>query len=174
LNGTSKGTFSVTVQNLGNGSVDARLVMDDPESLVIGIFDRQQIDIPAGEQRSTPLRIKAKRPWTGDPVMRTLTIGVEGGTPGSEQMITFVQPPRISRLMFSFIGMLIAASIFGIVFSRNLKNVVDATKTDPKILEAAFGSSSNTSAPTASHGSRSRRIGPSTRTCSAILVRRCT
>lgn len=145
LNGTSKGTFSVTVQNLGNGSVDARLVMDDPESLVTGIFDRQQIDIPAGEQRSTPLRIKAKRPWTGDPVMRMLTIGVEGGTPGSEQMITFVQPPRISRLMFSFIGMLIAASIFGIVFSRNLKNVVDATRTDPKILEAAFGSSANAS-----------------------------
>ena len=145
LNGTSKGTFSVTVQNLGNGSVDARLVMDDPESLVIGIFDRQQIDIPAGEQRSTPLRIKAKRPWTGDPVMRTLTIGVEGGTPGSEQMITFVQPPRISRLMFSFIGMLIAASIFGIVFSRNLKNVVESTRTDPKILEAAFGSSANAS-----------------------------
>ncbi len=145
LNGTSKGTFAVTVQNLGNGSVDARLVMDDPESLVTGIFDRQQIDIPAGEQRSTPLRIKAKRPWTGDPVMRTLTIGVEGGTPGSEQMITFVQPPRISRLMFSFIGMLIAASVFGIVFSRNLKNTVDATKTDPKILEAAFGSSANAS-----------------------------
>ena len=145
LNGTSKGTFAVTVQNLGNGSVDARLVMDDPESLVTGIFDRQQIDIPAGEQRSTPLRIKAKRPWTGDPVMRTLTIGVEGGTPGSEQMITFVQPPRISRLMFSFVGMLIAASVFGIVFSRNLKNTVDATKTDPKILEAAFGSSANAS-----------------------------
>jgi hypothetical protein len=145
LNGTTKGTFSVTVQNLGNGPVDARLSMDDPESLVTGIFDRQQIDIPAGEQRSTPLRVKAKRPWTGDPVMRTLTIGVEGGAPGSEQMITFVQPARISRLMFSFIGMLIAATVFGIVFSRNLKNVVDATKTDPKILEAAFGSSSNTS-----------------------------
>ena len=47
--------------------------------------------------------------------------------------------------MFSFIGMLIAASIFGIVFSRNLKNVVESTRTDPKILEAAFGSSANAS-----------------------------
>jgi hypothetical protein len=54
-------------------------------------------------------------------------------------MITFVQTPRVSRLLFSFVGLLIAASIFGIVFSRNLKNVVDATTTDSKILEQAFG-----------------------------------
>jgi hypothetical protein len=68
-----------------------------------------------------------------------LSIGVEGGLEGSEQMLTFVQTPRISRMLFSFVGLLIAASIFGIVFSKNLKNVVDATTTDSKILEQAFG-----------------------------------
>jgi hypothetical protein len=135
----SRATFAVTVQNQGNNPVIARLVADDPESVVTGVFDRPEIDIPPGEQRNTPFRVSAKRPWAGAPAIRTLSIGVEGGLEGSEQMITFVQTPRISRMLFSFIGLLIAASIFGIVFSRNLKNVVDATTTDSKILEQAFG-----------------------------------
>jgi hypothetical protein len=135
----SRATFGVTVQNQGNNPVVARLVVDDPESVVTGVFDRPEIDIPPGEQRNTPFRVSAKRPWAGAPAIRTLSIGVEGGLEGSEQMITFVQTPRVSRLLFSFVGLLIAASIFGIVFSRNLKNVVDATTTDSKILEQAFG-----------------------------------
>lgn len=135
----SQGSFAVTVQNQGNTQTTARLVMADPEALVRGLFDRPEIDIPPGEQRSTPLRVSAKRPWAGAPIVRNLSIGVEEGLPGSEQMVTFVQTPRISRTMFSFIGLLIAASIFGIVFSRNLKNVVDATTTDDKVLEQAFG-----------------------------------
>jgi hypothetical protein len=132
-------TFAVTVQNQGNNAVVARLTLDDPESVVEGTFDRPEIDIPPGEQRNTPFRVKAKRPWAGAPAIRTLSIGVEGGLEGSEQMLTFVQTPRISRMLFSFVGLLIAASIFGIVFSKNLKNVVDATTTDSKILEQAFG-----------------------------------
>ena len=132
-------TFAVTVQNQGNNAVIARLTVDDPESVVECSFDRPEIDIPPGEQRNTPFRVKAKRPWAGAPAIRTLSIGVEGGLEGSEQMVTFVQTPRISRMLFSFIGLLIAASIFGIVFSKNLKNVVDATTTDSKILEQAFG-----------------------------------
>ena len=132
-------TFAVTVQNQGNNAVIARLTVDDPESVVESSFDRPEIDIPPGEQRNTPFRVKAKRPWAGAPAIRTLSIGVEGGLEGSEQMVTFVQTPRISRMLFSFIGLLIAASIFGIVFSKNLKNVVDATTTDSKILEQAFG-----------------------------------
>jgi hypothetical protein len=135
----SRATFGVTVQNQGNNPVVARLVVDDPESVVTGVFDRPEIDIPPGEQRNTPFRVSAKRPWAGAPAIRTLSIGVEGGLEGSEQMITFVQTPRVSRMLFSFVGLLIAASIFGIVFSRNLKNVVDATTTDSKILEQAFG-----------------------------------
>ncbi|MEY2995201.1 MAG: hypothetical protein RLZZ39_26, partial [Actinomycetota bacterium] len=137
--GGSKGEFAVTVQNLGNTESVARLNVSDPEALVRGIFDRPEIDIPPGEQRSTPLRVTAKRPWAGPPMVRNLSIGVDDGIPGSEQMVTFVQTPRISRLMFSFIGLLIAASIFGVVFSRNLQNVVDATTTDDKLLEQAFG-----------------------------------
>ena len=132
-------TFAVTVQNQGNNPVVARLTVDDPESVVESTFDRPEIDIPPGEQRNTPFRVKAKRPWAGAPAIRTLSIGVEGGLEGSEQMVTFVQTPRISRMLFSFVGLLIAASIFGIVFSKNLKNVVDATTTDSKILEQAFG-----------------------------------
>ena len=140
ITGASKATFAVTVQNQGNNPVVARLTLDDPESVVEGSFDRPEIDIPPGEQRNTPFRVKAKRPWAGSPAIRTLSIGVEGGLEGSEQVVSFVQTPRISRMLFSFIGLLIAASIFGIVFSRNLKNVVDATTTDSKILEQAFGS----------------------------------
>lgn len=135
----SGGSFAVTVQNLGNTESTARLTVSDPEALVRGIFDRPEIDIPPGEQRSTPLRVSAKRPWAGAPIVRNLAIGVEEGIPGSEQLVTFVQTPRISRLMFSFIGLLVAASIFGVVFSRNLQNVVDATTTDDKLLEQAFG-----------------------------------
>ena len=129
----SGGSFAVTVQNLGNTESTARLTVSDPEALVRGIFDRPEIDIPPGEQRSTPLRVSAKRPWAGAPIVRNLAIGVEEGIPGSEQLVTFVQTPRISRLMFSFIGLLVAASIFGVVFSRNLQNVVDATTVVPPI-----------------------------------------
>ena len=137
--GGTKGEFAVTVENLGNTESTARLTMTDPEALVRGIFDRPEIDVPPGEQRSTPLRVTGKRPIAGAPMVRSLSIGVDGGMPGSEQLVTFVQTPRVSRLMFSFIGLLVAASIFGIVFSRNLQNVVDATTTDDKVLEQAFG-----------------------------------
>ena len=137
--GGKKGEFAVTVQNLGNTVMLARLVLDDPEAVVQGEFDRQEMEIPPGEQRSTPLRVKGKRPWAGGPAVRSLSVGVEEGLPGSEQMAVFVQTPRISRGLFSFVGLLIAASIFGVVFSKNLKNVVDATTTDDKILEQAFG-----------------------------------
>jgi len=137
--GGKSGDFAVTVENLGNTTMLAKLVMDDPEAVVAGTFDRQEMEIPPGEQRSTPLRVKGKRPWAGGPVIRSLSVGVEDGLPGSEQMAVFVQTPRISRSLFSFVGLLIAASIFGVVFSKNLKNVVDATTTDDKILEQAFG-----------------------------------
>lgn len=136
----SKAQFAITVTNEGNSPARVELACDDPENNSISTFDRPVLELGPGEQRSTTMRLKGKRPWFGQPVARILTLSLIGGSPGSERSVTIAHRPRISRLMVSFAGLLLAASVFGIVFSKNLTSVVDSVAIDPSLLEQAFGS----------------------------------
>jgi hypothetical protein len=138
----SKAQFAITVMNEGNSPSRVELACDDPESTSTATFDRPVLELGPGEQRSTTMRVKGKRPWFGQPTSRVLTLSLIGGSPGSERAVTMAHRPRISRIMVSFVGLLLAASVFGIVFSRNLTSVVESTTIDPKLLEQAFGSAS--------------------------------
>jgi len=135
-----KAQFAVTVTNEGNSPARVELACDDPEFTSVAVFDRPVLELGPGEQRSTTMRVKGKRPWFGQPVSRILTLSLIGGSPGSERAVTIAHRPRVSRLTVSFLGLLLAASVFGIVFSRNLTSVVESTAIDPALLEQAFGS----------------------------------
>lgn len=138
----SKAQFAITVTNEGNSAARVELACDDPENNSVSTFDRPVLELGPGEQRSTTMRLKGKRPWFGQPVARILTLSLIGGSPGSERSVTIAHRPRISRIMVSFAGLLLAASVFGIVFSSNLTSVVDSVAIDPALLEQAFGSAS--------------------------------
>lgn len=138
----SKAQFALTVTNEGNSPTRVEFACEDPESTSTSTFDRPVLELGPGEQRSTTMRVKGKRPWFGQPTQRILNLSLIGGSPGSERSVTIAHRPRVSRLMVSFIGLLVAASIFGIVFSRNLTSVVESTAIDPALLEQAFGSAS--------------------------------
>ena len=135
----ARATYAVTVANEGNATSTVRLNLDDPEAVCDGDFDQPELIVPPGEQRSTTLRVQGRRPWMGQPAVRTLTVGVEDGPPGVEQFAVFAQKPRITRIVVSLMGLLMAASVFGLVFSRNLNNVVEVTAVDDALLEQAFG-----------------------------------
>lgn len=135
----SKASFAVTVTNHGNSVERAEFACTDPEAVEVSTFDRPTLDLAPGEQRSTTMRISGKRPWFGQPITRVLTVSLAGGVEGTEQFVTIAHRPRVSRILVSFVGLLIAASMFGIVFSRNLTNVVESTALDPALLEQAFG-----------------------------------
>lgn len=137
-----KAQFALTVTNEGNSPARVELACDDPENTSTSTFDRPVLELGPGEQRSTTMRVKGKRPWFGQPTSRILTLSLIGGSPGSERSVTIAHRPRVSRLMVSFLGLLVAASVFGIVFSQNLTSVVESTAIDPKLLEQAFGSAS--------------------------------
>lgn len=135
----SKAAFAVTVSNDGNASSSVRLRVDDPEAICKVEFDQPELVVPPGEQRSTTMRVRGPRPWMGQPSIRTLMLGVDEGPSGLDQYAVFAQKPRITRILASLLGLLLAASVFGIVLSRNLGNVVEVTAVDDALLEQAFG-----------------------------------
>jgi len=69
-----KGHFSVLVDNNGNTTVQGRFAGTDPEGHVAYVFQPPEVSLAPGEHTVVDLRVKAKQPWLGSPVVRMLNL----------------------------------------------------------------------------------------------------
>lgn len=69
-----KGHFSVLVDNNGNTTVQGRFAGTDPEGHVVYAFQPAEVTLAPGEHTVVDLKVKAKQPWLGSPIVRTLSL----------------------------------------------------------------------------------------------------
>ncbi len=134
--GTSAG-FGMVITNEGNNTVIATPSAIDPEELATITFTPAIVELNPGQREVIQAVVEAKRPWFGQPKIRTFTFVAESTTK-SEMMATFIQKARIGRLLFSVLGLLTAAAVFYVVLSQSFNKVVDKTSLDKSSLAAAL------------------------------------
>lgn len=137
VTGGSEASFGMVVTNTGNTTVLATADGIDPEDKSEIAFLPGSVDLPPGHQETIRVDVKARRPWFGQPKVRTYTFAVEAHQ-RTEAVATFIQKPRIARGVLSLLGLLTAAAVFAAVLSRTFDNVVDQAAIDQRVLSAAL------------------------------------
>jgi hypothetical protein len=137
VTGGSEASFGMVVTNEGNTTIEASASATDPEEMAqITIVPATFVLLP-GHQEVVQATVRGKRPWFGSPKVRLLTFGVDSNT-RVESMATFIQKPRIGRLVLSMMGLLAAAAVFAVVLSRTFDNVVNEAGVDKSLLSEAL------------------------------------
>ena len=137
-----RSNFVVTALNQGNKESWVELDLDDPEGLTEVEFSPPGARVPPGRQQLFTVRLKAPRPWFGQPASRILNIGVKGLDESVTQLFNFIQKPKIGRWILSMCGLLFAVLVFGLVLSRELSTFADRVGVDRSVLQDAYASSS--------------------------------
>lgn len=158
--------FGLIVTNRGNAETAVRPEASDAEEALQVRFEPELAMLAPGQQTVLEVSAKGKRPWFGTPVARQLSVVVRHG--GARQQLngTLLQRPRFSRGLMALLGLLVAASVFGMVLTSVFGDVVDASKVDQELLKAAVtkddeGAAALAAAPT-SLGGRVTVVGTGT------------
>lgn len=137
VSGGHTATFGMVVTNTGNSVVHGTPDCVDPEEQAKISFTPEVLDLAPGQREVVQARVTARRPWVGSPKVRTFTFAVDAHN-RSEAVASFVQKPRLGRLMFAMLGLLTAAAVFAVVLSKTFDNVVDEASVDDASLAAAL------------------------------------
>lgn len=137
VNGGRTATFGMVVTNTGNSVVRGTPDCVDPEEQATISFTPHELDLAPGQREVVQAKVTARRPWVGTPKVRTFTFAVDAHN-RSEAVASFVQKPRLGRLMFALLGLLTAAAVFAVVLSKTFDNVVDEASVDDASLAAAL------------------------------------
>ncbi|MDQ1705619.1 MAG: hypothetical protein QOF18_1985 [Frankiaceae bacterium] len=130
------GAFGLLVENAGNTRLIGRLIGADEEDKIAYRFEPTEIDLPPGEHAAVELRVKARRKLLGQPNVRPFMIKVDDGQPVGEDDLrprtaaTFMQRPYLGRGAMSLVGLLAAVTIFALVITYALSNVVGRSAAD--------------------------------------------
>lgn len=81
VSGGSTQAASLAVENTGNTTLSGRFTAVDPEDGVAFTFRPERVKLAPGERMSADLHLKARRPWFGNPAIRTYEIGFEQSDP---------------------------------------------------------------------------------------------
>lgn len=144
-----RATFTGVITNTGNGVLRPRVTVVDPESVVTAMCTPDALVIPPGQHGIVRLDMVGKRPWMGAPGVRVLTVtathvdaeAADRGDPPAEDVATvsFVQRPWLGRRIFALAGLLMVATVLGLVFTASFKRVADATKANEDLLKQSLG-----------------------------------
>ena len=132
--GTKKGTFGVTVTNEGNTALDLEVEAEDDEDHLEYTFTPPTIALAPGERGFIQAVASGKRPILGSPVGHTFRVTAAEQPSVAPAMGTLVQRAWISRGALSLIGLLVAASIFGVILTTSLGRVVDHSRANEDLL----------------------------------------
>ena len=135
VTGGNKADFSLILANEGNSTVQQRLNGVDPEDILTFRFDQPSVVLPPQRREIVQTQVKGGRPWLGNPKPRVLEFTAGDAPP---VMATFVQKPRIGRLLISLLGLLTVAAIFAAVLSHAVDQVVDEADVDDALLNQAL------------------------------------
>ncbi|HEU4675680.1 MAG TPA: carboxypeptidase-like regulatory domain-containing protein [Motilibacteraceae bacterium] len=138
--GGRSAAFGLVVENHGNTVVQAQLRGHDEEERVRFEFRPAAVDLAPGEHAAVEVVARARRPLTGNPVVRPLTLHADTRTP--EQVAageplpeplarsTFLQRARFGRGLLSLLGLLVAVSVFATVITLALSGLVTRSAAD--------------------------------------------
>ena len=137
------GNFGVLVENDGNTRVLGRLVGEDDEAKIRYRFVPPMVDLPPGEHAAVELQVRGRRRFAGQPVVRPFRVLVDDGTGGDPETrpgtnASFMQRPLLSRGAISLVGLLASVTVFALVITYALSNVVGRSAADRNLaLEVA-------------------------------------
>jgi hypothetical protein len=138
------GSFGLLVENVGNTSLVGRLVGTDEQERIRYRFHPENVDLPPGEHAAIELRVKARRKVFGQPAIRPFSVTVDDGEPpdpdrpGPRAQATFLQRPYLGRGALGLVGLLAAVTVFALVITYALSNVVGRSAADRNLaLEVA-------------------------------------
>lgn len=129
------GSFGVLVENHGNTRVLGKLIGRDEEEKVRYRFVPPVVDLPPGEHAAVELRVRGRRRFAGQPVVRTFTVSLDDGRDLAPEMrpranASFMQRPLLSRGALSLLGLLASVTVFALVITYALSNVVGRSAAD--------------------------------------------
>jgi hypothetical protein len=168
VTGGSTVTTALKAENTGNTVLTGRFTALDPEDKVAFTFVPERVKLAPGERLGADVRLKARRPWFGNPVLRPFEFGFEqsdafaawdeatGGNesvPPPPEFVTppraqgvFVQKPRLARIAMSLLTLALAVTVFAVVITVVLSRVVSQSAADRELALAVAEAQSSTAA----------------------------
>lgn len=163
LTAGKRGEFEVLCTNRGNRPIDLTLLAVDLEYALKHEFEPPFVELPAGHEVVSLLRVSGRRPIIGGNAVRRLQITALGPDRQLETEATFSQLPRIRRAPLTF---LILAAIIGLWAVLFTVAISMATSTDPLAKEFPGGAMESIGAALAADepiaGAAAARVDPMT------------
>lgn len=171
VTGGKAATLGLLLENSGNAAVAADLSGVDDEGEVAFAFTPGAPSIDPGEQVLASVEVTAKRPWFGNPVIRQFT--VHSGPAHAPVMAfgTWVQKARVSRGALALCGLLLAATVFAVVLTASLSQVVGQSAADRNLaIQVAQAASAKATSGTASIAGSVTLIGSTNQPATGVTV----
>lgn len=139
FSGGSKATVGVVLTNQGNAPADLLLAGTDADKALRFQFEPPGLRLAPGESGTVLAKVAGRRPLTGSPKIRQLTVAAtrDDGEPVST-IGTFIQRPRVSRGGLGLVGLLAALSVFAAVIATTFGQVVDRSQDDRDLVLQAL------------------------------------
>jgi hypothetical protein len=110
--GGGRAAYALSVTNEGNTALAVSLHASEPEAAVGFAFRPRSIEVPAGATASATVAVDARRPWTGQEHRRPITLRAVGGPDlEAQQVVTFIQRPRVRGGLMRLVGMATGVSV---------------------------------------------------------------
>jgi Carboxypeptidase regulatory-like domain len=139
VTGGSRATFTLVATNEGNVAAEVAPTVVDPEDQSRVVLEpHEPLSLPPGRRAVVEVQVRSTRHWLGPPKPKLLTFDAPGAT--APLVATFVQKPRISRLLLSLLGLLLAALVFGAVIRTVINTVSEENAVPPALLDEALRS----------------------------------
>jgi hypothetical protein len=144
-------TTGLLIANSGNSAVDVELSGSDDEGEVEFAFTPPVPTLQPGEQLLTSVTLTAHRPWLGSPKVRPFTVSSGPHQAPVKAFGAWVQKAWVSRGALALAGLAAAITVFAIVLTASLAQVVNTSAADRDLaLQVAEAARSTATSGTAS------------------------
>ncbi len=122
VTGGKRATFGAIVANQGNVQTDFTMTAVDETRAVDTAVQPLTLTVPPSTERVAEITVTGKRPWFGQPIARTVSVGADTATLQLRAVATFNQRPRIPRglLTLAILAGIVALWAFIFLFGVNL------------------------------------------------------
>ena len=137
-----RGRFLVTLQNRGNAPSEMAVRASDSEAALALELDRPVMGVQPGEQQTTALFARGKRPWFGVPVVHTIDITAEQLPEVLAGRVTLRLKPRLTAGVITALtlGLIVAVWATVLLLSTNAAFGTDPpTKVVPENFSEGVG-----------------------------------
>ncbi len=133
VTGGREAHVSVIVTNTGSAVANVPLTGRDDTGTVQVHFDPATPELAPGEQVVAAARLRAKRPWFGSPKVRPYRVEAGSSVAPVVAQGAWVQHPRFSRGALALAGLVVAATVFAVVISATLSQVVNQSNANRQL-----------------------------------------